>query len=86
MVERFTRLADGTLNYEFTVDHPEIYSRPWTAAIPMRESEGSVYEYACHEGNYRQVENALAGSRVKEKTEKPIPPGQVRQGGRPEGE
>ena len=66
LTERFTRLNDGTLNYEFTVDHPAIYSRPWTAAIPMRKSEGAVYEYACHEGNYGIV-GILKGSRATEK-------------------
>jgi len=66
LIERFTRLNDGTLNYEFTVDHPATYSRPWTAAIPMRKSDGAVYEYACHEGNYGIV-GILTGSRATEK-------------------
>ena len=67
LTERFTRLDNGTLNYEFTVNQPSVYSRPWTAVIPMRASEGSVYEYACHEGNYGIV-GILAGSRLIEKT------------------
>jgi hypothetical protein len=66
LTERFTRLDDGTLNYEFTVNDPAIYSRPWTAAIPMRKSDGQVFEYACHEGNYGIV-GILAGSRAIEK-------------------
>jgi hypothetical protein len=66
LVERFTRVDDGTLNYEFTVDHPSIYSRPWTALNPMKKSDGEVFEYACHEGNYGIV-GILSGSRAIDK-------------------
>jgi hypothetical protein len=66
LVEKFTRVDDGTLNYEFTVDHPTVYSRPWTALNPMKRSDGQVFEYACHEGNYGIV-GILAGSRKIEK-------------------
>ena len=51
MVERFTRVDADTVLYEFTVDDPTTFTRPWTAAIPMTKTEGPVYEYACHEGN-----------------------------------
>ena len=66
LVERFTRADDATLNYEFTIDHPTVYSRPWTALNPMKKSDGQVFEYACHEGNYGLV-GILAGSRQIEK-------------------
>jgi hypothetical protein len=66
LVERFTRVDDGTLNYEFTIDHPSIYSRPWTALNPMKKTDGEVFEYACHEGNYGIV-GILSGSRAIEK-------------------
>jgi hypothetical protein len=52
IVERFTRLDADTLGYEITFDDPTTWSRSWTAAYPMRPSEGPIYEYACHEGNY----------------------------------
>ncbi len=51
LVERFTRVDADTVLYEFTVDDPTTFTRPWTAAIPMTKTEGPVYEYACHEGN-----------------------------------
>src|SRR5437867_8791696 len=51
VVERFTRVAPDTLQYEFTVDDPTIWTKPWTAVIPMRKSSEWIYEYACHEGN-----------------------------------
>jgi hypothetical protein len=66
LVERFTRVADGMLNYEFTVTDPGTYSRPWSAVIGLQKEDGLVYEYACHEGNYG-LTGILAGSRAKEK-------------------
>ena len=66
LVERFTRLDADTLLYEFTVDDPTTFTRPFTAAIPMLKTEGPMFEYACHEGNYGMF-NLLAGARAQEK-------------------
>jgi len=52
LVERFTRVNADTLLYEFTAEDPRTFTRAWTAHIPMRRSDGALYEYACHEGNY----------------------------------
>jgi hypothetical protein len=52
LIERLTRVDAETLLYEFTVTDPTTWTRPWTAAIPMRRAEGPMYEYACHEDNY----------------------------------
>ena len=52
LTERFRRADPNTLMYEFTVEDPVTFTRPFTAAIPMRKSDQRVYEYACHEGNY----------------------------------
>src|SRR5262249_893524 len=65
---RFTRTGADTLLYEFTVEDPSVWTRPWTAVVPMRRSEEPVYEYACHEGNYAMA-SILAGARAAEKTE-----------------
>ncbi len=65
LVERFTRLADGTLDYRFTITDPTVDTREWTAAIPMRPYEETLFEYACHEGNYA-MPNILAGARADE--------------------
>jgi hypothetical protein len=51
LTERFTRVAEDTVRYEFTVDDPTVWTRPWTAAIYWKKSDGQLYEYACHEGN-----------------------------------
>ncbi len=52
VVERFTRVDADTIRYEFTVDDPTTWMSPWSAEIPMVKTEGPMFEYACHEGNY----------------------------------
>ena len=52
VVERFTRVAADRILYEFTVDDPTSWTSPWSAEIPMVRTEGPMFEYACHEGNY----------------------------------
>ena len=65
VVERFTRVAPGTLDYRFTLEDPNVWTRPWTGSSPWARSEGPMFEYACHEGNYG-LYNILAGSRAEE--------------------
>ena len=65
LTERFTRVSDDTLRYEYTVDDPTTFSRPFTAVIPLRRSEVPIFEYACHEGNYGML-NILRGAREDE--------------------
>ena len=66
VVERFTRNGPDTLDYEFTVTDPKTWTQPWSGSLPMARTEGPVYEYACHEGNYG-LYNMLAGSREQER-------------------
>ena len=66
LVERFARLDETTLGYEFTVDDPETFTDSFTGMIPMKKSEGPLFEYACHEGNYGMT-NLLRGARVVER-------------------
>ena len=65
VVERFTRVDDDTIDYQVTVADPAIWAAPWTASIPMTAMEGTLFEYACHEGNYA-MGNMLAGARAEE--------------------
>jgi len=65
-VERFTRLNAGELVYEFTVDDPDTFTRPWTGRMPMTRNGGRLYEYACHEGNHA-LEGILRGARYGER-------------------
>ena len=66
LVERFTRGDADTIRYEFTVDDPTTWTRPWTIVLPMTKSQGPMYEYACHEGNH-DVANILRIHRAEEK-------------------
>ncbi len=68
MTERFRRLDENTLSYEITVEDPTIWARPWTIEMPWvgddpnYEFPEHLYEFACHEGNYRAIEDTLRGS------------------------
>jgi hypothetical protein len=65
LIERFRRIDEDTLIYQFTVDDPATWTRPWTVEIPVTRSQGQLFEYACHEGNYGML-GALAGARAEE--------------------
>ncbi len=71
VVERFTRVDEDTINWEVTIEDPNVYTRPWTVAMPLtRDPNYQMFEYACHEGNWA-VRNALSGARAVEKTPQP---------------
>ncbi len=63
--ERFTRADAETLIYEYTVSDPASFAGPWSVRTAMRKSDSSVYEYACHEGNYG-MENLLVAARARD--------------------
>jgi hypothetical protein len=66
LVERFTRLGADQMLYEFTIDDPDTFTRPWTARMPMTRTEAAIFEYGCHEGNHA-LEGILRGARYAEK-------------------
>jgi hypothetical protein len=66
LTERFTRVDEKTIRYQFTVDDPSTWSRPWSAEVPWTQTIGPLFEHACHEGNYGMM-NTLAGARAEEK-------------------
>ena len=66
LVERFGRIDADTLPYEFTVRDPTTWAAPRTAAIPMMKADASMFEYACHEGNYG-MDGVLASHRADER-------------------
>ena len=67
LVERFRLVDANTIDYRVTVEDPQTFSLPCTAAIPMQRSAGDVtlFEYACHEGNHAMV-NLLHAGRADE--------------------
>ena len=73
LVERFTRVDADTLEYEFTLNDPAKFTHPWSARIPLTTNQaargvtqGPIYEYACHEGNY-SIANVLSGARAADR-------------------
>ena len=65
LVERFTRVEEGILLYEYTVTDPESFERPWSVAVPMQKNDLPVFEYACHEGNYGML-NLMVSARSED--------------------
>jgi hypothetical protein len=65
MVEKLWRVDAETVMYQFTAEDPHTWAAPWTAQIPMVRTQGPIYEYACHEGNYG-IANILSGVRATE--------------------
>jgi hypothetical protein len=71
LTERFTRMDAETLLYEFTVDDPESFAKPWSAAIPSVRTSGPILEYACNEGNYGMT-GLLSAARSEERKAAPV--------------
>ena len=67
LVERFTRAAPDTLNYEVTVDDPTVWTKPWTAVLRLKQTQDAIFEFACHEGNYDVIAGILGAGRAEEK-------------------
>ncbi|MGH1472223.1 MAG: hypothetical protein ACRBCS_13610 [Cellvibrionaceae bacterium] len=66
VTERFTRYSETEMLYEFTVDDPIYYKEKWKGEMVFVKSEESIFEYACHEGNYA-LPGILAGARKEER-------------------
>lgn len=69
VTERFTRTGKDEITYEFAVEDPGFYSQPWKGEMAFTPSNGPVYEFACHEGNYA-LQHILQGARVREAASK----------------
>ncbi len=66
LLERFTRTDADSIEYQITVDDPTVWTATWTARFPMHRVDDRIYEYACHEGNFRSVQGILLGARAQE--------------------
>jgi hypothetical protein len=65
LTERLTLIRPDVIWYEFTVDDPTLFTRPWSAHFSLRKKDDRVFEFACHEGNY-SLPNILRGARAQE--------------------
>lgn len=67
VTEWFTRASPSKIVYRFQVDDPDSWDKPWGGeGVFNALKPGSVFEYACHEGNYA-LEHVLAGARMTER-------------------
>src|ERR1043166_8542383 len=69
LIERFTRVGPGQIDYRVTIEDPTTFTKSWTLAIPFVDTGEDMFEYACHEGNYG-MEGILSGAREEEKAKK----------------
>jgi hypothetical protein len=67
LVERFTRVAADEVRYEMTVDDATTWTKPWTAVLRLKQTQEKIYEFACHEGNFEEMQDMLLGDRAQEK-------------------
>lgn len=65
VVERFTRTGEDKILYQFTVEDPATWDVPWSGELTLAKTQGPVFEFACHEGNYGMA-NTLRGARAEE--------------------
>jgi len=65
VIERLRRVDPDTILYQFTVEDPGMWTKPWSGELPITKIGGELYEYACHEANY-PLANTLRGARVAE--------------------
>jgi hypothetical protein len=71
LVERFTKLDANTMDYQFTVEDSTVWTAPWTARFPMHRVNERMFEYACHEGNFRSMEGLLHSARLMDRDSHP---------------
>jgi hypothetical protein len=67
VIERFTETGPETMDYQFTVEDPTVWTRPWTAQLLLRRLNRTIYEFACHEGNELSMEGLLQVARFMDK-------------------
>jgi hypothetical protein len=67
LIERFTRVSADTITYQMTFDDPTTWTRSWTAEMPLRQTEQTLYEYACHEGNFPLMTSVLSGAHADDR-------------------
>ena len=66
MIERLTRVSADRISYQVTLEDPGTWTKPWSVDIPMLATDGRLYEYACHEGNYG-LAHILSGARFSDR-------------------
>ena len=68
LIERLTPISESRMVYEYTINDPSVFTKPFTVALSLRATEDQMFEYACHEGNHG-LQGMLSGARQEEKEE-----------------
>ena len=69
VVERFTRTGPDVMQYQVTVTDPTTWAEPWSAMLPLQRRQETLYEFACHEGNFYLMRGMIDGARVAHESE-----------------
>jgi hypothetical protein len=64
LVERFTRIAEDTIEYQISAIDPGVWAQPWSAVILLKQTKDHIFEFACHEGNTEIMLDMLRGARA----------------------
>lgn len=67
LVERFTRVAPDTIDYQMTIADETTWTKSWTALVPLKRTSARLYEFGCHEGNAEMMRGMLNAARADEK-------------------
>ena len=61
-IERFTRLSENQLKYEFIIDDPVMYTKPWGwDYVLVGHHDWEIIEYVCNENN-KDIEHLVKGN------------------------
>jgi hypothetical protein len=66
MTERFTLVNPTTIKYQYTLEDPHTWTRPWSVEAFVPRVPPGIFEFACHESNYG-VMNVVKGAQTREK-------------------
>jgi hypothetical protein len=73
VVERFTLIDPNTMQYEASIDDPKVFTKTWKIrfnAFTRAPADHQLFEYACHEGNGRNVK-LMTGFDIETGTQTP---------------
>jgi len=68
LIERFTRVAADTIDYHMTIADEAMWTKSWTALVPLKKTSARLYEFGCHEGNAEVMRGMLNAARADEKS------------------
>ena len=70
VTERFKRISDRQILYQFEINDPKTYKDVWRGETALNRLDEKMFEYACHEGNYG-LQNILKGGRLNDRLGRP---------------